>query len=85
MAAMESIRSLNGVMRFLVAAAVVSGLFFFLAFGRIPTGLVGTVVRHNLNEGIDATPLVYGDVENMQELEAGVVTLRKQAAASKGQ
>ena len=49
----------------------------FVVLGRIkpPPGIAGEVIRHNISEDIDATPIFYGDVENMMELEAGVAEI----------
>ena len=37
----------------------------------------GEVIRHNLAEGIDASQICCGDVENMSELEQGLEELMK--------
>ena len=53
----------------IVLLAAVAGVF---ASGYAPPGPLGEVLRHNQAKGIDASPLFYTEVENMQELEAGL-------------
>lgn len=54
----------------------------FFASGYSPPGVFGEVLRHNQEYQIDASPLIYSDVENMQELEEGLQKLRAQAAVA---
>ena len=59
------------------------GLAIVIAFfssGYSPPGLSGEVLRHNQENDIDASPLIYSEVEHMAELEAGVKALRDSAA-----
>jgi hypothetical protein len=53
----------------------------FFASGYSPPGPCGDVLRHNQARDIDASPLFYSEVENMTELERGVMLLRRQAQA----
>ena len=39
-----------------------------------PVGMVGDVVRNNIAEDIDASPLFYAEVEHMGELEDGILS-----------
>jgi hypothetical protein len=55
----------------------------FFASGYSPPGPCGDVLRHNQARDIDASPLFYSEVENMTELEKGVMLLRRQAQASR--
>ncbi|NQS98577.1 MAG: hypothetical protein HQ591_08990 [candidate division Zixibacteria bacterium] len=54
--------------KFVFGLALMAGIFSWLGYGSAPPG----VVSHNLEAGIDATPIWYMEVENMAELEAGV-------------
>jgi hypothetical protein len=51
----------------------------FFSSGITPPGVFGEVLRHNMNNDIDASPLFYSDLENMAELEKGVQEMRYQA------
>jgi len=59
-----------------IALCLVAG--FFMS-GITPPGIFGEVLRHNQESQIDASPLFYSEVENMQELEEGVRNLRSEA------
>ena len=63
------------LVKLLVGAILVAGLAFVLGSGVTPPGVLGTVIRHNGSCQIDATPLFYSEVENMQELERGVAEM----------
>jgi hypothetical protein len=66
-------------LRFLFGVVALSLLFGFFASGYSPPGICGEVLRHNQANDIDASPLLYSEVENMSELEEGVRQLRIQA------
>ena len=51
---------------------MVVGFAWFLARVDVSGVGMGTVIRHNLDNGIDATPLFYTEVENMSTLERGL-------------
>lgn len=53
------------------------GLIFLLSTHDPPSGFLGATIRNNIEHDIDATPIFYGDVENMSELEAGLDSLRQ--------
>ncbi len=53
----------------LAAFALVFGL---LAYGPIPKGKLGLVIRNNQAKGIDATPLLYTELDNYDQLEASL-------------
>lgn len=58
----------------LLGALLLAGVLYGgLAFFHVPPG---TVVQRNLDEGVDATPLFYSEVEHMATLEQGVAHLR---------
>lgn len=65
--------------RFLVGLLFLTVAICFFASGYSPPGLLGEVLRHNQENDIDASPLLYMDVEHMSELEDGVRELRKRA------
>jgi hypothetical protein len=65
----------NGWVRFLVGLIVLGSCIAFFASGYTPPGVLGEVLRHNQQHDIDASPLFYSEVENMQELETGVAEL----------
>jgi CDP-diglyceride synthetase len=66
-------------LRFLVGLISLSLFAGFFASGYSPPGICGKVLRHNQEYGIDASPLLYSEVENMAELERGVQQLRRKA------
>jgi hypothetical protein len=59
--------------RFFVGLVLLGLFVTFFASGYAPPGVFGEVLRHNQEHDIDASPLFYTDVENMHELEAGLV------------
>ena len=67
-------------LRFLFGIIALTLFFGFFASGYSPPGICGEVLRHNQAHDIDASPLLYSEVENMSELEEGVRQLRIQAS-----
>jgi hypothetical protein len=65
--------------RFLVGLALLALFAALFASGYSLPGAAGEVLRHNQAHDIDASPLVYSDVEHMAELEAGVRQLMESA------
>jgi hypothetical protein len=65
----------NGWVRFVIGLIVLGSCIAFFASGYSPPGVAGEVLRHNQQHDIDASPLFYSEVENMQELEAGLAEL----------
>ena len=57
--------------KLIIGFSLLAGFFALLAFSTPPTG----VIAHSVENDIDATPIFYGDVENMSELEEGVKEL----------
>ncbi len=53
------------------------GLILTLMFAPPPPGAPGAVIRHNRAAGIDATPLIYSDLDHMSDLEEGVRRMRE--------
>ena len=51
----------------------------FFRSGYAPPGVFGEVLRHNQACDIDASPLLYSEVEHMASLEAGVRQMREAA------
>ena len=60
------------ILRLLSGILIISGIIWFLGWCTPPKGVLRETIRHNLEEDIDATPIFYGDVENMTEIEAGL-------------
>ena len=56
-----------GLLKLLLGLAALAGLAGWLSYGTPPPG----VVVNNIEQDIDATPIWYMEVENMNELEAG--------------
>lgn len=71
-------------LRFLLAASLLALAVLFFASGYSPPGIAGEVLRHNQENDIDASPLLYSEVEHMDRLEAGVAELRARARAANG-
>jgi len=66
-------------LRLAVGLALLASIVGFFASGFAPPGPLGEVLRHNQELDIDASPLFYTEVENMQELETGLVELTRGA------
>ena len=66
----------NRWIRFFIGLALLWLSVAFFASGISPPGIAGEVLRHNKAHDIDASPLFYSEVENMQELEEGLAKLR---------
>lgn len=65
----------NRWLRFFAGLIVLGSCIAFFASGYSPPGALGEVLRHNQQHDTDASPLFYSEVENMQELEAGLSEL----------
>lgn len=65
--------------RFAVGLCALIAFAGVFASGLTPPGPLGEVLRHNQDNDIDASPLIYSDVEHMAQLEAGVKQLREAA------
>jgi hypothetical protein len=68
-------------LRFFVGLAALAVLVCFFASGYYPPGICGAVLRHNEADDIDASALFYSEVENMSELEEGVIRMREEPAS----
>jgi hypothetical protein len=66
-------------LRFFVGLVMFAVAVCFFASGYSPPGICGEVLRHNQAEDIDASPLLYSEVEHMAELEEGVRAMREKA------
>ena len=64
------------IIKFVIGLGLLSGLIIFFASGYTPPGICGEVIRHNQQLDLDASPLFYGDVENIWELVEGAERLR---------
>ncbi len=72
-------RVIRGIIAFIGFA-----LFFLtLAYAPFPGGAAGVVLRNNQAKGIDATPLIYSDLENYNEIEKGLWQMKQAANAAK--
>jgi hypothetical protein len=52
-------------LKLMVGALLLTGIVFLLGQGYTPPGAAGEVFRNNLQNGIDATPLFYTEVESL--------------------
>jgi len=66
-------------LKFSGGLVLLGGMILFFASGYSPPGVCGEVLRHNQANDIDASPLIYSELENMAELEEGVRKLRREA------
>ena len=66
-------------LRFIIGLVMFAVTVCFFASGYSPPGICGEVLRHNQAEDIDASPLLYSEVEHMAELEDGVRMMREKA------
>ncbi len=64
------------LLRFAIGLALLSLFAGLFISGATPPGIAGEVLRHNRECNIDASPLLYSEVEHMSELEEGVRLLR---------
>ncbi len=76
---MQSTNRTTGLLRFFAGLLLMALLVLFFASGYSPPGIAGEVLRHNQAYDIDASPLFYTEVENMQQLEAGLAELREKS------
>jgi hypothetical protein len=67
--------------KFLLGLAALIALAGFFASGVTPPGICGEVLRHNQANRIDASPLLYQEVQHMHELELRVAAMRFEAAS----
>ncbi len=66
--------------RFILGLAALAAMVSFFASGITPPGICGEVLRHNQANDIDASPLLYSEVEHMFELEDGAAALMARRA-----
>ncbi len=57
------------IIKFSTGCLLLALILLAAASGRIPAGGEGSVIRHNLAEKRDATPLIYSESEEMERLE----------------
>ena len=76
--------SARRLLRFALGLAALALFAGFFASGITPPGICGEVLRHNQACGIDASPLLYQEVEHMAELELRVAEMRLSAAERAG-
>ncbi len=51
-------------MRFAVGLVLLLAFAYILSIGYVPPGVAGEVLLHNQRHGIDATPLLYTEIED---------------------
>jgi len=68
--------------RFFIGIVILAAVVSFFASGYSPPGICGEVLRNNQANDIDATPLLYMEVENMSALE-DTVRMMMDAARSR--
>jgi len=66
-------------LRFVIGLAGLVLFISFFASGYTPPGIAGEVLRHNRENEIDASPLIYTDLENINEILDDVRQLRQDA------
>ncbi|RKX29657.1 MAG: hypothetical protein DRP46_06855 [Candidatus Zixiibacteriota bacterium] len=71
-------------LKFFTGLIMLAVFFGFFASGYSPPGVLGKVLRHNQANDIDASPLLYMEVEHMSELEEGVRLMREKAQRRTG-
>jgi len=67
----------------LAGLLMLAGMIWFFSSGYTPPGICGEVLRHNQQNDIDASPLIYSDVDNMHEIEHDVMLMRRKSAAAR--
>jgi len=72
-------KGLNRWGRFAAGLTMLAAFAGFFMSGYAPPGVCGEVLRHNQACEIDASPLIYTDVEHMPSLEQGVQLMREAA------
>lgn len=60
-----STRRWLALLRLTAGSLLLALLYVMLSFGPVPGGTAGKVIRHNLDEGIDATPFFYTEAEGV--------------------
>jgi len=68
----KDISPLKRWIEFFIGLVLLAMMVVFFSSGYTPPGIFGEVLRHNRACSIDASPLFYSEVENMDELERGV-------------
>lgn len=66
-------------LKFMAGLVMLAVFFGFFASGYSLPGVFGEVLRHNQANNIDASPLLYMEVEHMSDLEDGVRQMREEA------
>jgi hypothetical protein len=75
-------RTIGRWLKFIIGLCGLLLMFAFFASGYDPPGPLGEVLRHNMENDIDASPLFYSEVENMSQLEDGVRELMRKKELS---
>jgi hypothetical protein len=59
----------NRWFRLLVGLALLAGFFAFLSTSPCPPGMAGELIQRNLRQNVQATALLYSDLDRMPEIE----------------
>lgn len=54
-------------------------LIFLFGFVEVPGGVIGAVVRHAIDEGIDATPYFYTECDEILDIESDLHDVLQEA------
>ncbi len=73
----ENKNIIRKTVQFCLGSSVIVMLFLVLAFSAPPVGKTGEVIRNNINNDIDATLLVYSDVEGVFDYGRELDSLRR--------
>lgn len=60
------------LLKFCLGLCILLGFILLVMYAPVPSGITGEVIRHTQFAEIDATPLIYSDLYNMQDLESNV-------------
>jgi hypothetical protein len=65
--------------KFIIGLAALALFYGIFASGLNPPGITGEVLRHNRANNINASPLWYRDVEEINSYERDVLKMREEA------
>ena len=69
----------SGWFKFCLGLILVVGLMVVIVHLPVPEGFGGEVIRNNLENDIDASPLFYTEVDNIFEMSRDVEMMRSKA------
>ena len=65
----------SGFIKLCCGALMVLSLLLAVIYLPVPDGIVGEVIRNNLDKQIDASPLFYSEVDSIFEMEKAVAVM----------